>query len=61
MKTFKFFRGYVIDDVFEDFFLPTARRMAGRMIANELVQIQPMNEPRGRLFYMNFTRTAGPR
>jgi len=57
MKPFKFFRGYVV----EDSLLPFARRMAGRTIANELIEVQPMNEPRGRLFYMNFTRTAGPR
>jgi hypothetical protein len=38
MKPFKFFQK-------EDYFLPIARRGAGRTIANELVPIQPLGPP----------------
>lgn len=38
MKHFKFFQK-------EDYHLPTARRMAGRTIANELVPVRPLGPP----------------
>ena len=52
MKQFKFFRGIIFTD---EYTLPIARRMAGRTIANNLIQIQPMFAPLNRLFYMDYT------
>ena len=49
---YKFFHGYVYTD---EYTLPIARRMSGRTIANNLIQIQPMFAPLNRLFYMDYT------
>ena len=53
MKQFKFFHGY-IDDWSADFFT-TIRRVAGVTVATDLIPVQPMNGPTGRIFYMDFT------
>jgi hypothetical protein len=55
---FKFFRGgiYPTDDflVFQAAMLPMVRRIRPNIINNDLVSVQPMNEPRGILYYMDF-------
>lgn len=53
MREFKFFRGYIENNIFEDYFIPVRRRRAGINILEDLVAVQPMEEPRVRLFYMN--------
>ena len=52
MREFKFFVGYVENNPFEDYFIPVRRRRAGMNILQDLVPVQPMEEPRGNLFHL---------
>ena len=71
MKDFKFFHGYTDKKSIWDLAMPMISRIFGRTISSELVDVQPLRTPRGRLFYMdynydterinNMTRTLGPR
>jgi hypothetical protein len=60
MKPFKFFKGRVYSG---EYTLPIARRGAGRTIANELVQVQPLGPPDSalRIIINSFYGTMGLR
>ena len=38
----------------ERFALPLIRRIYPNLIANELVSVQPMKEPSGKIFYLDY-------
>lgn len=43
---------------FTTFSFPIIRRVFPRLIANELVSVQPMNQPTGKVFYFDITYAA---
>lgn len=53
MGEFKFFRGSKKSD-FHGLFGGFIRRVYGGLVANDLVQVQPMDGPEGRIFYFDF-------
>jgi len=44
---------------FTTFAFPLIRRVFPRLIANELVSVQPMNQPTGKVFYFDIEYSAG--
>ena len=52
IKPFKFFHGYVDDWTLD--FVTTTRRIMGRTILTDIVPVQPMDGPTGRIFYMDY-------
>lgn len=42
------------------YIFPMVRRIFPKLIANELVSIQPMSRPDGKVFYLDFYRSATP-
>jgi len=42
------------------YIFPMIRRVFPKLIANELVSVQPMSRPDGKVFYMDFYRSATP-
>lgn len=42
------------------YIFPMVRRIFPKLIANELVSIQPMSKPDGKVFYLDFYRSATP-
>jgi hypothetical protein len=42
------------------YIFPMVRRIFPKLIANELVSVQPMSRPDGKVFYLDFYRNADP-
>ena len=42
------------------YIFPMVRRIFPKLVANELVSIQPMSRPDGKVFYLDFYRSATP-
>ena len=42
------------------YIFPMVRRVFPKLIANELVSVQPMSRPDGKVFYLDFYRSADP-
>lgn len=42
------------------YIFPMVRRVFPKLIANELVSVQPMSQPDGKVFYLDFYRSATP-
>jgi len=42
------------------YIFPMVRRIFPKLIANELVSVQPMSKPDGKVFYLDFYRAATP-
>ena len=55
MRPFKFGRGRVEKtiNIFESLRFPTIRRVFANLLANDIVSVQPMNAPIGRLYFLD--------